>query len=119
MERIGTAQLTQTTNASGATVKAWDLRPFGGDLLHLGLVSTPMPPGGTTADRTLSNGRILRVDVSNGDVYEVKAGDPPPTVGPTGGPAATMGGGMFRSPMILAAIAGIAFAFLGRRKRRR
>lgn len=119
MERIGTAQMIQTTNAAGATVKAWDLRPFGGDTLQLGLVSSPLPPAGTTADRTLSNGRILRVDVSNGDVYEVKAGDPPPTVGPTGGPAAMMsGGGLLRSPMMLAALAGIAFAFFGRKRRR-
>ena len=117
MERIGTAQMIQTTNAAGATVKAWDLRPFGGEPLQLGLVSSPLPPAGTTVDRTLPNGRILRVEASSGDVYEVKASDPPPTVGPTGG-TKIGAAGFFRSPMLLAALAGIAFAFFGRKRRR-
>jgi hypothetical protein len=116
MERIGTAIIVQTLNSTGAVVKAWDLRPFGGDLLHVGLAESPLPPAGTTSDRTLANGRILRVDVGEGGVFEVKAGDPPPTLGPIGGPKATMGG-LLGKPLFLAIAAGVLFAFMGRRRR--
>lgn len=122
MERLGSAQLIQVKNATGATVKAWDLRPFGGEPLQLGLVSSPMPPAGSTTDRTLANGAVLQIDLASGDVFQkanprvdpaAAAAEPPPTVGPVGGPPPKPK----MSPFVLAALAGAALFFLkgGRR----
>lgn len=119
MKALGQAKLVQTTNSTGATVKAWDLTPFGGTLLQLGLVNSPLPPEGTTVDRTLPNGRILRVEVASGGVFEVKASDPPPTVGATGG-VPMKAAGFFAGPRAMALVAGVVVAWwmFGRRRRR-
>ncbi len=118
MKALGTAKLVQTTNDAGAVVKAWDLRPFGGNLLHLGLVSSPLPPQGTTTDRTLPNGRVLRIDTSSGAVFEVESGDEAPAVGPPGG-VPMKGPGVLAGGRGLAIIVGILFAFWKLRGKRR
>lgn len=126
MQPLGVATLIQMTNSTGATVKAWDLRPFGGEPLQLGLASSPLPPPGTTVDRQVSGGRTIRVDVNTGEVSLVSAGGgaagavaavesgtaPPPSVGPVGGPPARPG----LSPFMLAALAGVAWALFFRRR---
>lgn len=120
MNALGQAKLVQTTNSTGAVVKAWDLRPFGGNLLELGLVNTPLPPAGTMVDRTLPGGRILRIDASSGGVFEVSATAAPPTIGPTGGPLMRpSAGNAMRSPTTLAILAGLFFAWWkwGRKRR--
>lgn len=117
MESLGTAQMIELQNVTGATVKAWDLRPFGGDPLQLGLVSSPLPPAGSTTDRTLKSGAIIRIDTGTGEVFSVTKADPAPALGPPGGPprrAAMFG----LSPMMLAALAGVAWAVFFRKKRR-
>lgn len=119
MKALGQAKLVQTTNSTGALVKAWDLRPFGATLLELGLVTSPLPPPGTMVDRTLPSGRILRIDVAGGGVFEVTAEAPPPTIGKTGGVAIRSSGAGIASPKMLALVAGLFFAWWkwGRKRR--
>lgn len=119
MKAIGQAKLVQTTNSTGAVVKAWDLRPFGATLLELGLATSPLPPPGTMVDRTLPSGRILRIDAAGGGVFEVSSSDPSPTIGPTGGVAIRSSRGGLASPKVLALVAGLFFAWWkwGRKRR--
>lgn len=116
MQSLGTAQLIELPHSTGATVKAWDLRPFGGEPLQLGLTTSPLPPAGSTTDRTLSSGAIIRIDTGTGEVWSVTKADPAPALGPPGGPPRRSVFGL--SPQMLAVVAGIAWALFFRKKRR-
>lgn len=79
MKAIGKAQLIDVAHSSGVPSKAWDLKPFGGPEVFMGAKTQPLPATDTFVDRG-----GLRLNARNGDVFQLEAGDPPPTVGSTG-----------------------------------
>lgn len=119
MNALGRAQLIELRHSTGQMVKAWDLRPFGGDPLQLGLTTSPLPPAGSTVDRSLSSGRVLRIDTSTGDVWEItpaQAVAEPPVIGPPMGPPPPPRSPL-RNPMVMAVLAGAAWAWWRKRRR--
>jgi hypothetical protein len=111
MKPIGTAVLIPVAHSSGVASKAWDLKPFGGPEVFMGSEKMPLPATDTFVDRG-----PLRLNAKNGDVFRLEAGDPPPTVGPSG----KLGAFNLRTALI---VGGVAYLLAGgaflRRTRRR
>ena len=78
MKLSGKADLIPVDHVNGPS-KAWNLKPFGGPEVFMGLQTQPLPATDTFVDRG-----ALRLNARNGDVYILEPGDPPPTVGKTG-----------------------------------
>lgn len=118
MEHIGVAGLVTYNNlpSDREPSHGWNLKPFGGGVVHLGFESSPMPPSGTIVDRTVGNGKIISVDVGSGEVFLRHAEDPPPTVGPIGGPPTSKLPPM--NKVLLVAAAGLALSYFLKKHRR-
>lgn len=103
MNRIGKAQLITYKHSTGIQAQGWALNPWIPNLvLHMGAAGSPLPPPGSTVDRGM-----LRIDTGTGDVYQLVAGDPPPKLGPTGGPTQPGAGisGALKRPLTLVVVA--------------
>lgn len=112
MNYVGTAQLIQYKHSTGAQAQGWAMNPWiPSYILHMGLLGAQLPPPGSTVDRGL-----FRIDTSNGAVFKLVPGDPPPAIGPTGGPGAIKAG-FGLSPIVILVIA--AAAFFGRKRGKR
>ena len=105
MEYLGVAKLVEHKHETGVTVKSWDLTPWGGPLVFLGPVTSPLPPKGTTVDRG-----TLRVDTGSGEVWKLEGGEAPPAVGPTGRGGTPIG----MVPLALVALGALWLARKGR-----
>ena len=107
MKLLGTAKLVESTHVTGARVKSWDLTPFGGPLVFMGRVESPLPAG--TTDRG-----NLRLELNTGKVWQLEGGEP----GPTAGPPGTAGAPVRMMPLLLIAFAAYFFGLTGLRRRR-
>lgn len=105
MNYLGKAKLVESRHASGQRVKSWDLSQWGGPLVFMGPVGQALP-GGTTDRGT------LRLETATGRVFNLEAGDPPPSTGTVG---------YTQRPLNLLTLVGVVGAslLLGKMRRRR